>query len=92
MLTNYRMSEGIYPARFTDLRIDPAELNDGEYITGVTLEPGGVLVAHLESSVFGDNALFRLAPTDVMAGTRTRWNCTTTVPDEDRVSGLCHKA
>lgn len=87
MLNEYRMMEGDYPADFTAMRIDPAELTDGEYVTGVALQPGGVLVVSLESSVFGNNAVLKLTPTDVMAGTRTRWDCTTSVPDDDRISG-----
>ncbi|NNF61790.1 MAG: hypothetical protein HKN06_10755, partial [Gammaproteobacteria bacterium] len=89
-LTQYRMEQGNYPQDFSDLRIDPDELSDGEHVTAVTLQPGGVLVAHLEPTHFGDDAVFRLTPRDVMAGTRTRWDCTTTIPDKDRLGGPGH--
>ncbi|MDJ0701568.1 MAG: hypothetical protein QNJ07_17110 [Woeseiaceae bacterium] len=82
MLTQYRMMSGDYPAELADIRIDAGELTDGEYITAVTLHDGGRLVTHLEPSLFGDGALFMLTPVDVMAGTSTRWDCTTTIPDE----------
>lgn len=90
LLLQYRMEQGDYPADLSELRIDPAELTDGEHVTGVLLKPGGVLVTYLEPSHFGDDALFRLTPRDVMAGTRTRWDCTTTIPDEERLKGPGH--
>ena len=86
MLNEHRMFTGEYPADFATMRMDPDDLSDGEFVTAVTLEPGGVLVAHLDATKFGKKEFLRLAPRDVMGGTRTRWDCTTSIPDDARIS------
>ncbi len=90
MLLNHRMTTGEYPSDFAELGVDESELTDGEYVTGVSLRPGGIMVAQLDSRQFGSGATLTLTPRDVMAGTRTRWDCTTTIPEEDRLSGPGH--
>ena len=86
LLLEFRQMEGDYPQNFAQVGLDASELVDGRYVTGVELLRGGVLRARLDATTFGNNAVLVLTPVDVMAGTQTRWQCTTSIPDDVRIA------
>jgi hypothetical protein len=73
MMLEYYYSTGEFPKSVNDLGLDSATLVSS-HVTGLTLEPEGILVAHLPESLGRDKRL-KLVPHLVMGGSTIEWKC-----------------
>lgn len=78
MVLEFYYYSGEFPASVDDLGLDPATMVS-KHVTGVTLEPEGVLVAHLPES-FGSDKRLKLIPYLAMGGSTVEWNCYANLP------------
>ena len=75
MILEFYYNSGEFPSSVEDLGLDPATLVSS-HVAAVTLEPEGILVAHLpESSELGRDIRLKLVPQFVMGGSTVEWNC-----------------
>jgi hypothetical protein len=85
-MTEYYMMNGEWPVSLSDIRLDPEEMTDGQYLEKVRLGNNGQILAYL-SDTFGKGKRMSLSPQSIMGGMQTRWNCTTNV-NTDALTGL----
>ena len=85
-MTEYYMMNGEWPASLTDIRLEPEEMTDGQYLEKVRLGENGQILAYL-SDTFGKGKRLSLSPQSIMGGMQTRWVCRTNV-NTDALTGL----